>query len=72
MKLTVHVKPRSKIESVTQLSDGSLIVRVNALPADGEANKRVQELLAKHFNCPKTKVQLISGAQSKKKIFEIP
>lgn len=71
MKISVFVKPRSKLESVEPQADGSFVVRVHTPPVDGEANKQVCRLLAKHFNVTKSRVQLVSGPKSKKKIFEI-
>lgn len=71
LKVSVTVKPNSKKESVTINPDGSLVVRVNAPPVDGAANERVIELLAEHFNRAKSKIELISGHQSKHKRFEI-
>lgn len=71
MKHTVHVKPRSKIESVVLQNDGSLLVRVNALPADGEANARVIEILSQYLKKPKSTIQIISGHKSKTKLIEV-
>lgn len=71
MKVSVSVKPNSRKEMVEVQGDGSLIVRVNAPPVDGKANERVVELLAKHYNVPKSRIELVSGAASKKKVFEI-
>ena len=71
MKISVLVKPNSKQESVTEAEDGSLIVRANAPPADGKANKRVIELLAIHFDKPKSSIRLLHGQSGKKKVFEI-
>ena len=71
MKITVLVKPKSKIEKIEELEDGSFVVRVNALPIDGQANKRVIEMLAKHFKRPKSSIQLLSGTKGKKKLFSL-
>lgn len=71
MKISVQVKPNSKKEGVEPQPDGSLVVRVNAPPVDGKANKRVVELLAKHFGTSKSKVELVAGHQGKKKIFNV-
>lgn len=67
MKIRVVVKPNSKKEAVEQLPDGTYLVRVNAPPTEGKANKRVIELLAKHFGCAKSKITLLSGHKSKTK-----
>lgn len=71
MKVSVTVKPNSKKEFVTVNEDGTLTVRVNAPPVDGQANKRVIELLSEHFKKPKSSVKLLHGSSGKKKIFEI-
>ena len=71
MKITVQVKPNSKKESVEISTDGSYVVRVNAPPVEGRANERVLELLAKSLGVPKSKIELVSGLKSKKKIFEV-
>lgn len=71
MKLSVQVKTNSRKESVEFVSSDSYVVRVNVLPIEGRANERVVELLAEYFNVPKSRVNLIKGHKSKKKIFEI-
>lgn len=71
MKVTVSVKTNSKIESVEKLSDQEYSVRVNTPPVDGKANKRIIELLSDYFDVPKSKITLVNGEKSKKKVFEI-
>lgn len=71
MKIQVHVKPRSKVEEVSQNPDGTYTVRVRPPPADGAANIRVIELLSKHFGVPKSQIQLVSGASSRIKLFSL-
>ena len=71
MKIKVQVKPRSKREGVEVLADGSYRVRAHAPPTQGKANERVRELLAQHFKVSPSRVQLISGAKSRIKIYNI-
>lgn len=71
MRLVVQVKPNSKNELVEKQGDGSYLVRVNVPPTEGRANDRVVELLSKELKVPKSKIALISGHKSKRKIFEI-
>ncbi len=71
MKFTVNVKPNSRKEGVEARADGSLTVRVNAPPIEGRANIRVIELLSEYFDCPKSRIRLISGSSGKRKIFEV-
>lgn len=71
VKITVTVKPNSKKESVEILEDGSYLVRVNAPPAEGKANERVIKLLSEKLRRPPSKIELVSGHRSKKKIFKV-
>ena len=72
MKIDVIVKPNSRRESVEALEKtGSYSVKVNAPPEDGKANKRVIELLSDFLKVPKSKIELVAGAKSKKKIFKV-
>lgn len=71
IKIEVQVKTRSSIEKVEVISNQKYIVRVNTPPVDGKANLRVIELLSVYFKVSKSKIQLISGPKSKKKIFEV-
>ena len=72
MKIRVKVKPNSRIKSIEQDNEGVYIVRVNAPPVEGKANKRVIELLSKEFKVPKTSIELSAGHKSKIKTFIIP
>lgn len=71
MRIQVQVKTNSKRESIELTEDGTYLVRVNTPPVEGKANERVRELLAKHLQCAKSSLELISGPKSKKKIFEL-
>ena len=71
MKINVAVKTNSKMERVEKQSGGSYVVRVGVAPIEGKANKRVIELLAEFLGVPKSKIQLVSGAKSKNKVFEV-
>ncbi len=46
-------------------------VYVKEPPIEGRANDAVIEVLAEHFNKPRSMVRLVSGAVSKIKVFEI-
>ncbi|MBI2500420.1 MAG: DUF167 domain-containing protein [Deltaproteobacteria bacterium] len=71
MKISLIVKPNSRKESVEELPDGVLQVRVNAPPIEGRANEAVIEVLAKHFSVPKSAVTILKGAKGKRKMVEI-
>ena len=40
-------------------------------PVEGRANEAIAKLLAEHFKLPRSQVRLISGATSKRKVFEV-
>jgi len=71
MRITVKVKPKSKRNSVEKIDETHYQVRVMAPPLEGKANEAVIRILAKNFNVPKSSIQLIMGARSKQKVFEI-
>ncbi len=71
MKVTVIAKPNSRKESIEVLPDGSIAIKVNAVPEDGKANQRIIEMLSKHFKIPKSRIDIVSGHKGKKKIFSI-
>ena len=69
-KLEVSVKPNSRVEKVTAISEKNFEVKVSAPPEDGKANKRTIELLAKHLGVAKSNLCIIQGHKSKKKLIQ--
>ncbi|WP_068060894.1 DUF167 domain-containing protein [Nocardia xishanensis] len=66
------IKPNSrKGPLVEALPDGTLQLYVRAPAVEGKANKAAIELLADHYDVPKTAVRLTAGATSRHKRFEI-
>lgn len=59
--LRVRVFPGAKEEGVRVGKDGRLIVSVCANAKGGAANKRMRELIARHFGVPPHAVVLLSG-----------
>lgn len=49
------------------MSDGSLKVKVAAVPEKGKANAEVCEVLARHFDVPVSQVEIVAGATSTRK-----
>ena len=72
MKITVQIKANSKMEGIEKKADGTYLVRINAPPVEGKANKAIIALLAEFFKVPKSSVILLRGQKSKSKVFEIP
>lgn len=46
-------------------------VSVKERPVEGRANEAIMKLLAEHLKVSRSQVRLISGAISKRKVFEI-
>jgi uncharacterized protein (TIGR00251 family) len=69
--ISVRVKPNARANEVRETAPGEYAVSVSVPPADGKANERVVELLAKHFRVPKRDVVLVRGAGSRQKVFSI-
>lgn len=71
MKLFIIVKPSSKKTGIEILSDSEWIVRVREPAIEGKANLAVLKAIAEKLKIPKSKVVLLKGDKSKKKIVEI-
>ncbi len=66
--LELAVVPRSSVDKFV-LEESGLKLKITAAPVDGEANKKIIQILSKTFSHPKSSIQLISGAKSKNKKF---
>lgn len=71
MLISIKVNPRSSKNEVTQMTDGSLKIKMTAAPIDGEANEVLIKILSKHFNVAKSQIKIKSGLTSRNKIVEI-
>ena len=69
--IRLKVKPRARLESLTELDDGTYIACVKAAPVDGKANAALVALLADHFAVPKARVRIKSGTGARLKLVEI-
>lgn len=70
-KISVLVKTRAKRELVKEVSENEFEVHVKELPVEGKANKAVIKILSKYLGVPQREIELISGANFKKKVFKI-
>ena len=75
MKIVATVKPGSSQEKImVGDSDGNVqnvTIWVHARAHDGEANKKVIEMVADFYGVPKSSVRFVRGEKSKVKMFEI-
>ena len=60
--LAVKVTPRASRSEVTGFGDdGSLRVRIAAVPEKGKANDELRALLSRYFGVSRTNVEIVSG-----------
>jgi len=71
MKLSLTVHPGAKQEKIIKNDDGSLGVWMYARAHDGQANERLIELLADHFDVAKSRIAIFKGHTSRKKQVDI-
>jgi uncharacterized protein (TIGR00251 family) len=69
--LPVIVRPRASEDGITGFHGEALKVKVNAPPSGGKANQRLIEILADRLNIAKSRIEIIQGHTSRKKIVRI-
>lgn len=70
-RISVTVKPNARKSLIAKLSETDYRVSVHAPAQDGEANRVLIELLAQHFDVPKTTIRIVHGHSSRRKLVEI-
>lgn len=71
MHIKVKVKTGAKKERFALIAPDVLAVEVKEKAERNMANKRVREIVAKHFSKPLSSVRLIKGHHSPSKVFHI-
>lgn len=73
LRIRVRVKPRASMSRIlgVRKEDGILEVAVAAPPVDGEANSELIRTLAIALGCPKSAIEIASGAGSRSKLVAI-
>jgi uncharacterized protein (TIGR00251 family) len=69
--LDILVQPRASRAKIGPMHDGRLKIAVTAPPVDGEANAAVIELFAKQLGIPRSSVEIVAGASSRRKTIKI-
>jgi len=65
--LQVFIQPRASKDMIVGLHGDRLKIKVAAPPVEGEANKRCIQFLAKCLSVPRSKLQIISGLNNRRK-----
>lgn len=71
MLIRVRVTPNARVALVTRIDEASFEVKVDEKATGGRANKRLVEILAEHFDVPKSRISIVSGARSRDKTVEL-
>lgn len=69
--LTLHIQPGAKKTEIAGTYGDALKIRLLAPPVDGKANAALLDFLAKRLGLAKSKISLISGQTSRRKVVEI-
>ena len=71
MLIRVYVTPNARESGVVRVSAHYFEVRVDERAVGGRANKRLLEILAEHFNLPKSKITILKGTKTRNKIIRV-
>jgi hypothetical protein len=69
--LRLRVQPRASRDEVVAWQDDALRVRVTAPPVDGDANRAVEQLLARELRVRPSAVTVIRGQRSRDKLVRV-
>lgn len=72
MYIKVRVVAGAKKEKFEQISKDHFNISVKEPAKQNLANRRIAELLAKHYKIPAKTVRILSGHRSPSKIFSLP
>ncbi len=68
LRLSVKVVPRSaRNEIVEQQADGTLRIKIAAVPEKGKANATLCDFLARELGVARSKVEVVAGHTSQRK-----
>jgi uncharacterized protein len=71
MILKVRVIPNARKTEFAGYREGELLLRLNAPPVDGKANKAAIDFVSRYFGVSRSAVLLVGGERSRHKMFEI-
>ncbi|MEA2101523.1 MAG: DUF167 domain-containing protein [Thermodesulfobacteriota bacterium] len=69
--IALRVYPNAKKEIIDGIRDDHLVVRLNAPPNEGKANKALFRFISKRLRVPKTRISLIRGEKNRIKVIRI-
>ena len=70
MKISILVKPNAKQNKIEKSNKGYLIW-TQSPPTENKANQSVVKLLSEYLNIPKSRISIVAGLKSKRKIIDV-
>lgn len=70
-KIFVTAKPHARDDQVKQLGENHYLVATRAKPHQGKANRAVLALLSDYLGVPRSRLSLLTGAKSRKKVVAV-
>jgi uncharacterized protein (TIGR00251 family) len=71
VRINIYVQPRASKTCIAGMHDGHVKVRLAAPPVDGAANAALVEFVAERLRIAKSRVRVVGGISSRRKILEI-
>jgi uncharacterized protein len=71
LEVPLHVQPRARLTRIDGFHDGALKVKISAPPVDDAANRAILDFFSRLLRLPKSRICIISGEKSRKKVLRI-
>lgn len=71
MKIFIKVKTGAKNEFIAKTEDNAFTVSVREEPEGNRANWAIIRAIAQHFKVAESRVNIVSGFKSQKKVMEV-
>lgn len=70
-RISVYVQPRAAKTNIAGMHDGCVKIRLAAPPVDGAANAALIEFVAGQLDIAKSRVRIVTGLSSRRKVLEV-
>ena len=71
VRFWLKIKPRSRRQRLVRTAEGDLCLELTAPPVGGKANEAAIDFLARSLHLPRSSVEIVTGAKSRRKLFRI-
>jgi len=71
VRFWLKIKPRSRRQRLVRTAEGDLCLELTAPPVGGKANEASVDFLARSLHLPRSSVEIVTGAKSRRKLFQI-